>query len=536
MADVPGGGHEQAWAEALAEEHAHQRELLATLRDELGTFARECAAALTALDAYVGLAGVGEILSTARTGVQQASLVLEVGRRLPGLAHSAPHDAATEELYDRLGGDGDVPQPLVRHAGELLRAGPQRSDRELLKAVVSASGARSQLEAIVGPAPVAALAALKPLAHWAPLVARFHRGEAGGRDLIESARNDLSQVLQAAVQLGAGAEAAVAGEAASLADSLRDTVGHVESAARAVKEGKLEQVLAEARRKLEQDLDKLRGVHEGAHAAPADWREARRTEHAELTEEVREKLEKVERIRRALGLLLPHLQAIARTLAAVQKVQALARRLEPQHAAGVEAARMSLLLGLGGLWEGALEHAPRPRARRPRVRARWLVAAAAVIVVAVLAAVLASGGKKKAAPVVTTTATPTVTTVAPTTTAAPPSVPKAPKLSPVKAVFSEAQRATFYTISAVAPGQAMTVTWRLTTPPGNPTCNKFHPVAGKPDEAVWHHADTDGCTHNGIQHDGTVHVTVTTSAWRCTASFFGTLTRTGPSNQRCTRS
>ena len=203
--------HEQAWAEALAEEHAHQRELLATLRDELGTFARECAAALTALDAYVGLAGVGEILSAAHTGVQHASLVLEVGRRLPGLAHSAPHDAQTEELYDRLGGDGDVPQPLVRHAGELLRAGPQRSDRELLQAVVSAAGARSQLEAIVGPAPVAALAALKPLAHWAPLVARFHRGEAGGRDLIESARNDLSQVLQAAVQLGAGAETSVAG-------------------------------------------------------------------------------------------------------------------------------------------------------------------------------------------------------------------------------------------------------------------------------------------------------------------------------------
>ena len=95
-----------------------------------------------------------------------------------------------------------------------------------------------------------ALAALKPLAHWAPLVARFHRGEAGGRELLESAGNDLSQVLQAAVQLGAGAETAVAGEAASLADSLRDTVGHVESAARAVKDGKLEQVLAEARRKL----------------------------------------------------------------------------------------------------------------------------------------------------------------------------------------------------------------------------------------------------------------------------------------------
>ena len=200
---------------------------------------------------------------------------------------------------------------------------------------------------------------------------------------------------------------------------------------------------------------------------------------------------------------------------------------------------MSLLLGVGGLWDGMLEHAPPPRARRPRVRARWLVAAAAAIVAVVaLAVVLTQSSPKKAAPVVTTTVTPTVTTAPPTTTAAPapPPVPKAPKLSPVKAVFSEAQRATFYTISAAAPGQAMVVTWRLTTPPGNPTCNKFHVVAGKPTEAVWHHADTDGCTHNGVQHDGTVHVTVTTSAWRCTASFFGTLTRTGPSNQRCRRS
>ena len=531
--------HEQAWADALAEEHAHQRELLATLRDELGTFARECAAALTALDAYVGLAGVGEILSTARTGVQHASLVLEVGRRVPGLARSAPHEEQTEELYGTLGGEGDVPQPLVGHAAELLRAGPQRSDRELLQAVVSAAGARSQLEAIIGPAPVAALAALKPLAHWAPLVARFRRGEAGGRELLTSARDDLSQVLQAAVQLGAGAETAVAGEAASLADSLRDTVGHVESAARAVKDGKLEQVLAEARRKLEQDLDKLRGVHEGAHAAPAEWREARRTEHAELTEEVHEKLEKVERIRRVLGMLLPHLQAVARALAAVQKVQALARRLEPQPAATVEAAHMSLLLGLGDLWAGVLERAPQPRARRPRMRGRWLAAAAAVVIVAaVLAAVLSSGGKKEAAPVVTTTttATPTVTTAPPTTAAPPPPVPKAPTLSPVKAVFSEAQRATFYTIAVAAHGQAAVIAWSLTTPPGNPTCNKFHPVAGKPNEAVWHHADTDGCTHNGVQHLGTVHVTVTTGAWRCTASFFGTLTQTGASNQRCRRS
>lgn len=528
MAGATGSGHEQAWAEALAEEHAHQEELLATLRDELGAFARECAAALTALDAYAGLAGVADVLSAARTDVQQATLVLEVGRRLPGLARSAAHDDKLVELYDGLGGAGDVQPPLVRHAGELLRAGPKRMDRELLRAVVSASGARAQIEAIIGPAPAVALTALRPLAHWAPLLARLHRGEAGGRELVESAGRDLSQVLEATAQLGAGATTAAAGEAAALAGSLRDTVGHVEAAARAVKEGKLEQVLAEARRKLEQDLDALRGVHEGAHAAPSEWREARRADHATLAEEVREKLEKVERIRRVLGFLLPHLQAVTRALAAVQKLQALARHLEPQPAAGVEAARMSLLLGLGGVWEPVLEQAPRPGARRPSVRGRWLAAAAVAIVVAVLAIVLSGGGKHTPAAVVTATLAATT----PTTTAA----PQAPRLAPVRAVFSEAQRATHYTIAVDVPGNgAATYTWRLSPPQGNPTCDRFSAVAGKPNEAVWHHADTDGCSHEGSQHPGTVSVTVTTSAWRCTASFFGTLTKTGPSNQRCTR-
>ncbi|HSX21191.1 MAG TPA: hypothetical protein VLE97_00270, partial [Gaiellaceae bacterium] len=207
--------HEQAWAEALAQEHAHQRELLATLRNELGTFARECAGALTALDAFVGLAGVAEILNAARTDVQQASLVLEVGKRF---AHSAGDDEV-EKLYTELGGDGDVSPPLVRHAAELLKTDSKRTDRELFQAVVSASGARAQIEAIIGPAPMAALQALKPLARWAPAL-----GRGNGRELLGSAAKDLSQVLAGAAELGAGADTAVGGDAAALADSLRDTV------------------------------------------------------------------------------------------------------------------------------------------------------------------------------------------------------------------------------------------------------------------------------------------------------------------------
>src|ERR1041385_4231391 len=122
-------GHEQAWTDALAQEHLHQRELLAALRDELGTFARECASALTALDAYIGLAGVTEILTTAQTTFGHAELALEVGRRLDD-----DEDAQLVDLYEKVAGGADVPPALVRHASELLAAGTKRSDRRLLLA------------------------------------------------------------------------------------------------------------------------------------------------------------------------------------------------------------------------------------------------------------------------------------------------------------------------------------------------------------------------------------------------------------------
>jgi hypothetical protein len=63
-------------------------------------------------------------------------------------------------------------------------------------------------------------------------------------------------------------------------------------------------------------------------------------------------------------------------------------------------------------------------------------------------------------------------------------------------------------------------------------------VRGKPNEAVWHHADTDGCNHTTMGpagHPGTVTVTVKTNAWSCTATFFGTNTDQGPPARRCRR-
>lgn len=508
-------GHEQAWSDALAQEHLHQRELLAALRDELGTFARECASALTALDAYIGLAGVNEILGTAQTTVAHAKLALEVGRRLRGA-----EDTQLVDLYERLAGGEDVPPALVRHASDLVASGAKRSDRQLLEAVATASGARAQVEELLGPAPWAALAALKPIARW------VRSGE--------TARGDLAQVLTATATLGAGAgsDTAAAGDAAALTDSLREAVEHVEGAAKSVREGSLAKVLAEARERLEDDLGALKTIVDGAEDAPAEWRAARKAEHAELTEEVRVKLDRIERIRGILLRLLPHLQVVTRALGVVQKLHALEGRLEPEPAAAVVAAQSSLVLHLSDLWGGVFGGAPHAAgAGRLSRRTKWIAAAAAVVILAIVGIAVAGGGSTKPKPVVIETST------LPTTTApAAPAVGPKPALLPVKAIFDPNQRATFYTVGIEQGGEAVqTYRWALTTPPGNPTCNKFAPVPGKPNEAVWHHADTDGCTHNGIQHDGTVHVTVLTAHWSCKESFFGTLTRTGSPNAQCTR-
>ena len=160
---------------------------------------------------------------------------------------------------------------------------------------------------------------------------------------------------------------------------------------------------------------------------------------------------------------------------------------------------------------------------------RWLAVAAVVILlgggVAIALAVGGGGGKKKQ------------TAQEPITTTAAPTQAPAPTVSPVRATFDPAQRATFYTVAAHAAGQGTpTYTWRLTPPKADPTCNHFSVVAGKPNEAVWRHADTDGCNHNVMGpagHLGTVSVTVTTTAWECTATFFGTNTNHGPPAQHC---
>jgi hypothetical protein len=471
--------HEEAWAAALAEEHTHQRELLATLRGELGAFASECAAALTALDSYVSaVGGAVAAIDTARAAYANADLVADV--------------------YARVGGDGLLP---VEQARELLRREPKRSDRELLRAIVDASGVRARVDELIGPAPLAALAALAPLTRW---------------------RRDVDTMLDSASKLGAIEPLAPVADAAALASSLRGATEHIRGAERAIAEGKLEQVLRESREILKRDLDALTAVLDGATDATTVWRAERRAELAELREEVRVKLDRVERIRRALALILPHLQSLVRGLSIAERVDAVQRH------------RGDLAAALAAVWEAAIPEpadAAPPASRAPKRRTLISAAIAIVMLVALVAALVSRGGKTTSAPEPAGAATPTAP-AAPQATA-PAKVPAAPTVSPIHSEFVEAQKTTFYTIDVKAKGQGTpTYSWKLSPPPENPTCHDFEVVS--PAKAAWHHGGSD-CLHNGFQHNGTITVTVPTSTWRCVASFFGTITKDGAPAQRCTR-
>ena len=496
--------HQDAWDGALATEHEHQRQLLATLRGELGSFARECADALTALDAFVGgLSGAASVAFAAQRGYVQAKLLRDLALTMPG------------------------------------ETAEGRSDRELLERICTDETVRAEMERTLGAAPTALLQALRPLSHWVPTIASLRRGEVRARELADQAGNDLIQVLEATATVTRSEGEALAADVGSLAIGLRDAVDHVEGAVRAIKEGKLEQVLAEARKQIEGDLHELRGVIERAEGAAEDWLKARRAEHIELTEEVRVKLERIERTRKVLGLILPHLQVVARSLATAERFVSVEHRLMPAHAAAAEASRLSLLLDLSTLWETALPAGAAPPERGSRTpRTRMLVIAAIVVLIgAVVGIAFAVGGgkKKTVSPISTIASTAATTTTTATTTTA--TVPPAPTVSPVEATFDPNLRATFYTINVSERGGGTpTYSWKLTPPKADPTCNAFSTV--KPNEAVWHHSDTDGCNHalmGPAGHLGTVTVAVKNAFWTCTATFFGTNTTSGPPAQRCTR-
>jgi hypothetical protein len=108
-----------------------------------------------------------------------------------------------------------------------------------------------------------------------------------------------------------------------------------------------------------------------------------------------------------------------------------------------------------------------------------------------------------------------------------------PVLSKMHAHFVESEKATHYTVEVTGTTATPAYNWALQPPMDDPTCNKFE-VTSAGNEAIWHHADTDGCHHNGIQHDGTIVVVVLVAGWKCTATYFGTLDGDGPQPEPCT--
>jgi hypothetical protein len=99
---------------------------------------------------------------------------------------------------------------------------------------------------------------------------------------------------------------------------------------------------------------------------------------------------------------------------------------------------------------------------------------------------------------------------------------EAPPTARIHAHFVDAEKATHYTVEFTGTIANPTYSWSLQPPTDDPTCNKFE-VTSAGNEAIWHHADSDGCHHFGVQHNGTVTVVVLATGWKCVATYFGTL-------------
>jgi hypothetical protein len=120
----------------------------------------------------------------------------------------------------------------------------------------------------------------------------------------------------------------------------------------------------------------------------------------------------------------------------------------------------------------------------------------------------------------------------------PPPAPTEPKLMPLSAVFMAAQSQTTYTEVATDPdGRPLTYLWSFIEL-NDPTCNKFNAGVPAANQAVWHHAASDGCNHelegpNG--HQGEITVLVLDGKFKCKATYAGSNTGTGLPPSPCTK-
>lgn len=119
---------------------------------------------------------------------------------------------------------------------------------------------------------------------------------------------------------------------------------------------------------------------------------------------------------------------------------------------------------------------------------------------------------------------------------------KALSISPIKAVFSEPDRATTYSVPTItdAPGSTHTYQWALTLQAVDPSkpvdhgCNNHGVLGGTATTFVWHHGNRgdavhdDGCDHTkqGIYgHQGLISVIITDNhGAKCSATYKGTNT------------
>jgi hypothetical protein len=112
------------------------------------------------------------------------------------------------------------------------------------------------------------------------------------------------------------------------------------------------------------------------------------------------------------------------------------------------------------------------------------------------------------------------------------------EVSPITATFNSEEKATHYaaTITSGTKPPAGSFVWKLEVPTDDPTCKTFEAEATLRQgadatmweaRAVWKHAETDGCHHETLQHNGTVSLTVKLPPTTCVVSYLGTSPNTG---------